>query len=377
MSVPIIAWQPPGRNLVVSPVPNDLADQGGVRQMAAEFRLAVICKERRRRAVLQQMKSIMTAASPPACTGLTDANAIEWFHKTYNLLSPTEPTAVSLVESKRLHEETSRFFGNYTSTRCFQRNFTKLYEDVWETPIMYQVGDIPLSEIIIVRIGHVSKDTLVDLDSVVGRALFQLVEKREKHGETQDQGTEPFPMVSPSNPLSPQALRNLRDLVNSDTVLKKKKGNAEAARVLIQDIKNDAVQVMNQGGMIRWILGDNICTENLFHPGVVDSLFRLIGLILKEHGNSQVMEDGSNKLVHFKATVLATIKEVKQRFHRDYSKSELNGRRPGPKPAPKPWSADIPLVIGGLYLNLWHGFDQKKGTCFAGNTNFTLYIPHG
>jgi hypothetical protein len=375
MSVPSIAWQSPGRNLVVSPVPNDLADQGGVRQMAAEWRLAMIIKEGRRLEVLKQMKSIMTAASFPVSTGLADATAIDWFHKTYNLLSPAQPTAASLIESKRLHDAASRLSGNHLSTRCFKRNFTKLYHDIWDTPIMYQVGDIPLSEVIIVRIGHVTKDSTVDFDSVVGRALFQLVEKRDNLGETHDRGTPPSLTVMPSNPLSPHARRNLRDLLNSETVSKKKNGNAEAAQVLIKDIRNDAVQVMNQGGMIRWILGHNICTENLFKPGFVDSLFRLFGLILKEHGNSQVMEDGTNKLVHFKATVLATIKEVKQRFHRDYSKSELNGRRPGA--GPKPWSADIPLVKGGLYLNLWHGFDKKKGKYFVGNTNFTVHIPQG
>lgn len=345
--------------------------------MSAEWRLALICKEQRRLRLLQHMKKIIESASFPACTGLADANAIEWFHITYNLLPPTEPTPVSLDEATRLQEATSLFFGDHLSIRSFKRNLKKMYEDVWETPTMYQIGDIPLSELIIVRIGHVIKDSLVDLDSVVGRALFQLVEKRAQLRETQDHGTEPFPMVSQSNPLSSKALRNLRDLVNSDAVKKKKKGNANAARVLLQDIKNDAVQVMNHGGMIRWILGDIICTENLFPPGFVDSLFRLVGLILKEHGNSQVMEDGSNKLVHFKSTVLATIKEVKQRFHRDYSLAELNGRRPGPKPGPKPWSADIPLVKGGLYLNLWHGFDLEKGASFVGNTNFTVYIPQG
>jgi hypothetical protein len=62
-----------------------------------------------------------------------------------------------------------------------------------------------------------------------------------------------------------------------------------------------------------------------------------------------------------------------QRFHQDYSDSELRGRRAGPTP----WSADIPLVKGGLYLNIWHGWDPKENKEFVGNRNFVLHVPLG
>lgn len=364
---PGIAWQLPGRNLSIKPVQNDRLDEGGIRNIAAEWRLYILCKDKRRKEVIQQMQRVNAKVSGVECTEVTDATTLKKFHQDYFALSADDTTAM------KLHEASLKVLENSKDKRAFTKKLSSLYKAVWKTPIMYQVSEISLSELMILRIDHVTKENFVDLHGVVGRAIFKLVEKRGELSTNDQHGTNRCSMVSCSNPLSKDTRQELRDLVKCASGLERKEGDSQVAQLLLKDIKENEVQLMNKGAMIQWTLCDRVCTENLFDSSFMKYFFRLLGYILKEYGNSEVLEKNSNELKFFKATILATIKEVKQQFHRDYSEAEMEGRRSGPTP----WSADIPLVKGGLYLNLWHGIDDKKGNEFVGNQNFVLHVPHG
>jgi hypothetical protein len=133
--------------------------------------------------------------------------------------------------------------------------------------------------------------------------------------------------------------------------------------------------MFNQNGMIRWKIGGEESMRNLLSPGLYDPLLRLIGLVVTHYGGS-VVTDADGQLKDYEATVLYTNKEIKQQCHRDYSNAELSGRGVA-LGGPKPWSADIPMVKGGLYLNFWHGYDERKGRDYSGNKNICIHVPLG
>jgi hypothetical protein len=154
-------------------------------------------------------------------------------------------------------------------------------------------------------------------------------------------------------------------------------GNDEICSTLLKQFSNsnDDLSFFNQNGMIRWKLGGEDMLRNLLLPGVYDPLFRLLGSIVGHYGRSEII-GGNGMLEQYEATVLYTDEEIKQQRHRDYNKAELLGRGVS-LGGPLPWSADIPLVTGGLYVNIWHGVDPTKGKDFAGNQNICIHVPQG
>lgn len=355
-AVPHVAWQQSGRHLAVEPVLNAEVMGEGL-QVAAAWRFSVLSKDMRRKKTLSQLKQVTSKLSYEE---VKDSATLKRFHDDFFSV----PWALN-----RTCEDAISELGSAETRRAFTVSLRVFHDDVWKKPLLYRISEIPLSELIFVRVDHVPKHDFADVNGVVGRTMFTL-QHRPVVLLDNEEVLGLAPMQSHWNPLSSDNVNELKK------VLKRleKKGNGELASSLLGDLnKNNSIQTMNNRRMIRWIL-NRACAEGLFAPGVFDPLFQLLGCILKEYGESQVTEEGLNKLVHYQATILATVKEEMQNFHRDYSDSALKGRR---AKGQYPWSADIPLVKGGLYLNVWYGCDTRKGKEFLGNRNFVVHVPLG
>lgn len=358
---PRIAWQPRERNIEVKPVANNEI-RGTVFERAAEWRYAELGFDPRRKKVICELKKITDAISDhDLVPEVTNAATLKQFWDEYQRSSLDAKS----VREQMLRKAAVAVLGDYRKT--FMRNVRRFHDDVWEKPLLYKVGDIPLHEVIIVSLDHVRKDKFVDVDGAVGRTMFTI---------TRNVGLG-------KNPLYAESISNLKgELDNKETSIGNRKGgNKEVADLLKTQISESQVKTMNNGGMIRWTLGttldDNVtCVSNLFANDITDPLYRLLGLVLSEYGGSQVNERDTQKLLTFKATLMCTVKEIPQECHRDYSEAALKGRGTD-KGGPYPWSADIPLLMGGLYLNIWHGFDEEKGKDYIGNKNITVHVPLG
>jgi hypothetical protein len=256
--------------------------------------------------------------------------------------------------TRHLKATAKKLFGK-ENAKAFAKNVKNFHADVWEKPLFHKVSTVPLEEVVIVCIDP-SKGDMVDVTSQVGLALFTLTQKSESNGKS----------------LSPKRLASMRKLIKS-----RGKDDEEICSALLNMFSNssDVLSLFNHAGMIRWKIDDERIVRNLLAPGLYDPLFRLLGLVVAHYGRSSVT--GANRmLTNYEATVLYTEEEITQDRHRDYREAELRGRGVS-LGGPQPWSADIPLVKGGLFLNIWHGYDQSRGRDFSGNQNICIHVPLG
>jgi hypothetical protein len=266
MSEPRIAWQPRERKLVVKPVEANDA----IMKRAAEWRFIELSKNEKRKSLLLQLKQVTDKLSDPnRVPDVTDAATLKEFYRVYSSISP----AASGIDEIALS-----ILGDSNRKRKLTRSLKRFYDEVWEKPLLYQIGEMPLSEAVIVRmVVQARKNDFVDMDGVVGRAMFKLAEKVRK--ETISDETTQGSMVSCMNPLSHDNVKELIGVINHASSSSKKDGNLQVAQLLLDDIKKGAVGTMNEGGMIRWILDDRACIENLLPPECSGLFFPLLGLI--------------------------------------------------------------------------------------------------
>jgi hypothetical protein len=80
----------------------------------------------------------------------------------------------------------------------------------------------------------------------------------------------------------------IKKILESDSLLEKRNDNEIAVKHLMTQMKERNESTMNCHGMTRWTMGDSnesnaICVRNLFAPGVMDDLFQILGMVLKEY----------------------------------------------------------------------------------------------
>lgn len=354
---PCIAWQHSGRTLKVTGIENkDIS--GSILVAVAKWRYSVLVRETIRRESIETLQTLRAITERVGMEDVTDAVSLRTFCEFYKGYSQDNPKNEKEV---RMSAAEKWFFPKRKDKLNFARNVKKLNETIWKKTVLYQVGDIPMSDVVIVDVSHLTKVNFVDIDGAVGSTMYTIT-RNEKKG---------------NGALSKTCLTEIKKILESDSLLEKRNDNEIAVKHLMTQMKDRNESTMNCHGMTRWTMGDSnesnaICVRNLFAPGVTDDLFQILGMVLKEYGGCEVAEKGTDKIVIYKATVLSTIHQVIQNCHRDYSLGELKKTK-----GKHPWSADIPLVKGGLYLNVWHGTRTDMNREYSGNQNFTIHVPYG
>jgi hypothetical protein len=252
-----------------------------------------------------------------------------------------------------------------------------LHNQIWKDPVVHQIAEIPPQQAILVdctSLFDVSGNFGGSEDAIV---LRQAMEEclRDKSRNDEPAETIPFVPTREQQLRSEQALQRREEFSSKIRAVKKEGFNGLLTFKYFDQSnhKKDAELSCH--------------ARNLFDD--IEQIEELLGLILRCFGDYQFV-DGTNysALCHYVVTALFTKEARAQNAHLDYSIGALLGRRnkdrrvaDGPKKGePFPWSADIPLSDGGMFLAIWHGFKTslaKKGCFPVENWSMKLHIPFG
>jgi hypothetical protein len=256
-----------------------------------------------------------------------------------------------------------------------------LHNQIWKDPVVYQIAEIPPEQAILVdctSLFDVSKNFGGSEEAMV---LRQALEDclREKGGSKKPSDTIPFVPTRENQFLSEQALQRRHEFAAKIRAVRKEGFNGLLTFKYfdLSNHRNDA----DLSSLSRRLFDD------------IEQIEELLARILRCFGDYQFLNETSASpfplpLRHYVVTALLTKESRAQNAHLDYSTGALLGRRnkdrriaDGPKKGePFPWSADIPLSEGGMFLAIWHGFKTSlpTGGCFpVENWSMRLHIPFG
>jgi hypothetical protein len=252
-----------------------------------------------------------------------------------------------------------------------------LHNQIWRDPVVHQIAEIPPQQAILVdctSLFDVSANFGGSEDAIVlRRAMEECLRDKSRSDEPAEKN--PFVPTKEQQRLSEQALQRRKELSSKIRGVKKEGFNG-----LLTFKYFDLSNHKKDAELSR-------LARNLFDD--IEQIEELLALILRCFGDYQFTDGTSaSSLRHYVVTALLTKQARAQNAHLDYSIGALLGRRKkdrrvsdGPKTGePFPWSADIPLSEGGMFLALWHGFKTSltgEGRFPVENWSMKLHIPFG
>ena len=204
-----------------------------------------------------------------------------------------------------------RYFRDSLGGKGVLRKITYLHQKIWREAFLFSFGDIPVEEVMAVSFDFLDDSEFWNANDPHARALRR--------------------------------------------VLQKEKVDAKKLTPLEKELHGGCIGLANST-MTRFTLGPfTIDPRNntLFGPSFLQ--VREVLSELLSHYGERVMPEENSPLHVLAATALFTTKEKGgQAAHRDFDDNVLLNSG-----TPLPWSADIPISDGGLFLNLWRGYDNE------------------
>jgi hypothetical protein len=265
------------------------------------------------------------------------------------------------------------------SYRKLKSKFIYLFNRIWKDPVVHQIAEIPPEQAILVdcsSLFDVSRNFGGSEEAMVLRLALEDC-LRDKVGIDEPSDTIPSVPTVEHQLQSEQALQRRREFYAKIRAIKKEGFNGLLTFKYfdLSNHKRDAELT----SLSRRLFDD------------IEQIEELLALILRCFGDYQFVDETSASplpLRHYVVTALLTKETRAQNAHLDYSIGALLGRRnkdrrisDGPKKGePFPWSADIPLSEGGMFLAIWHGFKESfaQGVGIpVENWSMKLHIPFG